>query len=199
MARKPPKYKEHKFYAYYDKPTGTILAVSNEKNTNYSHGIEIDHSLHKKLSSNVERFEDYKIGHVKTEDNKTVAMVLANKDRLFDFKNTMIEIIESKPKIDTEIIVTWHKPWEKWIFKISKSCAARLQSNVNTQQQVLFFVTLADDLDFLIRDMVINVNDLISKQYLEAEFVSHLEFKIDKISISTQMIFESHGIEIIND
>jgi hypothetical protein len=55
---------------------------------------------------------------------------------------------------------------------------------------------LANDFDFLIRTIFINVQDLILLDKVEKIFESRLEKDITKISIASNIVFQSYGLKI---
>jgi hypothetical protein len=193
MARK--KIAEPKYYAYYDKDTGEVICVTNEKSTVYSHGIEISYEMHHALVSGEEKFSDYAVGRVKTDDGKTVVAMMPKTDQAYVFKNTMLELITDPPKKDTDLVVTWDLENKQWIFALSDTAK---EKNKLGDTRLIFFVTLEEDFNFLIRTMFINNEELVMKAKIAIPFEFDIESKIEKISLATKLTFESYGL-ITND
>jgi hypothetical protein len=63
----------------------------------------------------------------------------------------------------------------------------------------IFFVTLENDFDFLVRTIFLQAVDLLSSEKLIVPFDSSLEHKINKISISSKLVFKTYGLKIIHD
>jgi len=62
-------------------------------------------------------------------------------------------------------------------------------------ETLTFFITLETDFDFLVRTITFNIKDLVLDKVC-VPFVSSVEEKIDKISISTKSLFSSYGLTI---
>ena len=60
----------------------------------------------------------------------------------------------------------------------------------------VFFITLQDDLDFLIRTIFIEKDSLMNTEYVSIPFNSNKELDIKTISISTRAIFKSYRLYI---
>ena len=75
----------------------------------------------------------------------------------------------------------------------------RIYYDVVVAPKLVFFVTLENDFDFLLRTIFINLADLITSDVISFPFESNIEHKIDKISISSKLIFKSYGLRIIHD
>ena len=74
-----------------------------------------------------------------------------------------------------------------------------MQSDKVLTPKLVFFVTLETDFDFLIRTIFIDTQDLLSSKYLAIPFISTLETKIDKISISSKLVFQTYKLRIVHE
>jgi len=194
MARKP-KFVQSKFYAHYDKKTGEIYSIGNEVSNVYDNRIEITQEDHDKFLYGHEKFSDYLIGYIRTIDNKTVLALAPKADKGYAFKNNIFEWISDIPTKDTELVVTWDKENEWWIFSLSDNCKKRIEDNV-TSDVLPFFVMLSNDFDFLIRTIFISMQDLVTFDNIKKPFKSQIEKNIDKISIASTIVFQSYGLKI---
>jgi hypothetical protein len=61
---------------------------------------------------------------------------------------------------------------------------------------LVFFVTLETDFDFLIRTIFVDSVDLISSKQISVPFTTKIEKRIDKISISSKLVFKTYGLKI---
>jgi hypothetical protein len=183
------------YYAYYDKPTGSILSITNEKTKTYKHSTEISYDVYERLVSGKEKFTDYVVGHLKTDDGQTILTIIPKTDQAYVFKNTMFEWISNKPNKKTELIVEWNFSKKAWDFSLSSKAKDRVRSTL-VDENLLFFVVLESDLNFLIRTIVIKGQDLISRDIQRVPFVFNIESQISKISIVTKLTFESCGLKI---
>jgi hypothetical protein len=190
-------HKQHipKYYAYFDKPTGKILAVTNEKSQHHKSKIDISYNTYAKLVSGDESFNDYTIGYLKSISGKTTVELVPKTNQAFIFKNTMFELISSLPNEDTELTVEWNGTRSEWAFSVSAACVSRLCNN-NIPSKLIFFVILADDYDLLIRTIFIDTVKLMSSRRICTAFASPIESQIDKISLATKLTFESYGLTV---
>jgi len=193
MARKAPTFVPPTFYAHYDKKTGEIFSIGNEINPVYPSRIEITQYEHDRFLYGHEKFSDYQIGYIRTADNTTILALAAKAEHGYAFKNNVFEWISEPPTATTELIVSWSK--QSWTFSISEACRERIKENI-TVETIPFFVMLANDFDFLIRTIFVNVQDLILHDKIEKLFESRLEQDITKISIASNIVFQSYGLKI---
>ena len=182
-------------YVYYDKKTGKILSIST-KDDSYEHGIKVPFDEVYNLLVGTESFNNYLVGYKKSSDGKTKLGLITNTDLGYAFKNNIFEWITSTAK-NQECIVTWDNPNQCWEFTISEKAASAYQDL--TSQKLVFFVTLEHDFDFLIRTIFISLDDLLASKKIIVPFISTVENKIDKISISSKIVFKSYGLRIIHE
>ena len=182
-----------KLYAYYDKKTGALLSVTNEKSLELEHAIEISSEEYTRLASGREKFTDYKVGYSKTADNKTVLALVPNSAYKYDFRNVIFEWITQLPTDTTDLLVTWDNNYKQWTFTLSDNAKNRLNQDI-VPKNVYFFVMLEDDFDFLIRTIEIDTTLLVDSDTVQVPFVSNIEQKIDKITIASPIVFQSYGL-----
>jgi hypothetical protein len=194
MAKKELSNLTH--YVYFDKRTGQILSIGNEADLTYENGIKISFEEVEPFLDGKWKFTDYLVGYKRNEDGKSELTIVPNTDQGYAFKNNVFEWISETNK-DTECIVTWNRPKYRWEFKIDKNVAKSY--DILIAPKLIFFVTLENDFDFLIRTIFINLQDLISSENVTIPFESNIESKIDKISISSKLVFKSYGLRIIHD
>jgi hypothetical protein len=192
MARKQPL---PKYYAYFDKASGDILSVTNEKSQHYTNKLDIDYELYAKLVSGTEKFSDYSIGHLRSITGKTSLVISPRIGEEFIFKNTMLEIISPAIVTDPELTVTWNSKGNEWIFSVSPACKKRLVNGV-ADSHLVFFITLADDYNFLIRTIILDSSIILSAKKLCIPFSESIESQINKISIATKLVFQSYGLTV---
>jgi hypothetical protein len=183
------------YYVYYDQKTGQILSVTNEVNSKYEHGITVDFKDVEKLISGEWKFNDYKVGYKDTNDSSTLT-ILSRSDFYLDysFKNKSIVWVPVTAE-EADCMVEWDGPNECWNFYLSEDFKKTYNNNILTSQ-LTFFVTLETDFDFLIRPIFIMIEDIIKEDIISVPFESALERKIDKISISSKIVFKSYGLRI---
>lgn len=180
-------------YVYYDKKTGKILCISM-KDDSYEHGIKVPFEEVKQLLIGTESFKDFLIGYKKNADGKTTLGLVTNSDLGYAFKNNIFEWISSPAK-NQECVVTWDQPNKCWEIGLSEKAASANQ--YISSQQLVFFVTLERDFDFLIRTIFLPFDDLLAAKKIVVPFKFEMENKINKISISSKIVFKSYGLRII--
>lgn len=185
-----------KYYVYYDKSTGEIFSVSNEKNPNYKNRLDVIFDDVKYLLSGDWKFIDYLVGYKKLVDD-TVLSIIPKVDNDYAFRGGVFEWLQLSNK-ETEVIVEWNGNMRCWAFYLSDA-AKRSYDDGLLSPRLTFFITLEADLDFLIREIGITVQDLLNQPRIEIPFISKLETNINKISIGTRLIFKSYSLKVINE
>ena len=183
------------YYAYYEKSTGELISITNEKSVVHDHGIEITEGEYQKLLNGVELFSKYRVGYAKTPEGKTALALVPITDHGYSFRSNMFEWIVDPPTTDTELTVVWNKEETQWDFILSKECKNKM-SDALVPSKLLFFVMLGSDFDFLVRTIDIPTNDLITSDKISIPFNTHLETRIDKISIATKLLFNTYGLSV---
>jgi hypothetical protein len=181
-----------KYYVYYDKKSGTILSVSNEKSSQYEYGIELPFEDVEKLLSGEWKFSDYIVGYAKNN-----YIIMSSTTPGYAFKYNLFEWIVEQDK-ETECIVEWNGARQSWIFSLSANYKST-RNDVIFIPDLVFFVTMASDFDFLIRTIKVSMTPLLANQHVEIPFESTIENRIDKISISSKLVFKSYRLKITND
>lgn len=185
----------NKYYLNYDKRTGKICSVSNEKGLNGEVSFEVPFETYRAFIEGEKKAQDHIIGFAKDPvTGKTRKSIIQVADQLYGFRNNTFEWINREPTKNTELIVEWDLANQSWIFVLSDDAKKRLQDEpVN---KTIFFVMLKNDFDFLIRSIILEIKDLIEEPRIVIPFESKIETQIDKISISTQVYFQNYGLKI---
>lgn len=185
---------EQKYWAHYSKQTGVIRSVSNEPTVLDEGSLEIKYEDYIPFITGEKKLHEHMIGYAKNVDGTTHKTIIQIAEQLYGFRNNIFEWINKTPTKDTELTVTWNKTDKTWNFKLSKKAKIRIENDVLTK--TIFFIMLKDDFDFLIRSIVIDVKELVENQSITIPFASNVETKIEKISVSSQIIFQSYGLKI---
>jgi hypothetical protein len=185
-----------KYYVYYDKKTGAILSATNEKSSVFEHGIEVEFADVEGLLTGTQEFKDYVIGHKRLSDNTTVLAIIPVGNEGYTFKNNVFEWISENPH--AECIVEWNGPLKTWNVSLTDAVKNTYKDYILTSKLV-FFVTLESDLDFLVRTIYIDLQQLLDSNCIKIPFTTSLEHKIDKISISSKLVFKSYGLKVIHE
>jgi len=183
---------KQRYYLYYDKKTGAILSVTNEKSSVYEHGIEVEFSDVKKLLDGTENFKDYMVGYKTLPDGGTILSFLpAENIEGFTFNNNVFEWITENPH--SECTVEWNGPDASWNISLADTA---VYSDYILTSKLVFFVTLESDLNFLVRTIYIDLKELLAHGFVQVPFTTSIEYKIDKISISSKLIFKTYGLKV---
>ena len=188
MAKKKSNPHVPQYYAYYDKTTGRICSITNEKSLIYKHFITINVDDYTKFCTEEWLTEDYIVVAGKT--------LAALDGKSYDFKSSIFEWITEPSTPDTDLSIAWNQVLQHWEFKLSKHAHKDILE-MSTAGKVVFFVTLEHDFDFLVRTIAVNINDLVQVDKFIVPFESKLEMNIEKISISSVRIFKTYGLDII--
>lgn len=189
----PYKYELPVYYAYYDENNGDLLEVSNEYRNEYASGIEITYEDFELFVSGKQKFKDYSVGY-RTANNKTVLSIVPKTEQGYAFKNNILVWIDEPHENETEMMVEWDTQNMNWKFRVSETYKNKTLTNL-IPSNFIFFITLKDDLDFLIRTITLETEMLLSN-VIEIPFISSFENDISKISISSKLYFESYGLKI---
>jgi hypothetical protein len=184
-----------KYYLHYDKKTGSITSVSNEKTAKDKYSFEVPFSEYKLFVEGHKQTQHHLITYAKGISGKPELSLVKIADSLYEFKNKSFEWINKPPKKDTELVINWDKKNNQWGFTLSADAKDRLTDELITPHTI-FFIMLKDDFDFLVRSIVFKVEDLINTNTITVPFTSEIECHIDKISISTKLFFHSYGLKI---
>jgi hypothetical protein len=194
MAKRAPQINlPHKYYIYYDKKTGEILAVGNEKSSRYENGIEVAFEDAEPFLTGKWQFKDYQVGYHK-DSGKTTVLSTTNEFSGYVFNNKVFEWI-TEFNTDAECIVEWNLRDRVWNFSLSRSF--KNTYNAILAPKLVFFVTLENDSDFLIRTIFIATEELLTSDCVTVPFESNIETRLDKIAISSKLVFKTYGLKVI--
>lgn len=185
------------YYVYYDKKSGEILSVTKEKNSRYEYGLTIPYEEAENFLNGTWHFRDYVVGYKRLANNKTTLSVIPVDDQSFSFRNNVFEWI-TETKKDTDLVVEWNGLKKEWRFYLGNKFKEKFEDNIFTPKLV-FFVTLETDLDFLIRTIYVDMQDLVNRDSVVVPFDSNIENSIDKISIGSKLVFKSYGLKVIHE
>lgn len=191
----PVLYTEPKFYVYYDNTTGNLLSVTNEKTDRYNYGFEVDLPKVENFLNGKWKFADYLIGYVRSLEGKTVLDIIPRYNEEYSFRNNIFEWIKHTDE-DSDLVVEWSLQNKTWTFKVKDGIIDQYKNLVTPR--LVFFVTLEDDFDFLIRTIYVDMERILEEDVI-VPFESDLESKIDKISISSKLVFNSYSLRIVNE
>jgi hypothetical protein len=188
---------ENNVFVYYDKTTGDIFSITNETSSRYEDAIQVPYSAAKLLLDGTHHFKDYIVNNRQQPDGSYKLVLetrltarLALNDSDYVFKNKVFEWI-TESDADTDCVITWNLPQQSWQFSLSK----RFKDTYNTvlPKKVVFFITLETDMDFLIRTISVDCDQLVQTG-VNVVFENAAEYNIDKLAISSKLVFADYKL-----
>jgi hypothetical protein len=185
----------NRFYVYYDKSDGTIIALTNGiiDTVGFDDYIEIPPVMHERLSNGTEKISQWMVSAVTTPDKEPVLELIPRKFKGLSFKNNSFDLILDVPLYDTELIVEWSGLTKHWVIGLSPDTQASIMGKHFATDKLSFFVVLENDFDFLIRSIYISPYELANKK-IYIPFSTKLEENINNIAVVTRRIFNSYGL-----
>lgn len=196
MAKRKNKTVESCYYVAYDKSTGELLAVGCGNN-NYENYFEVPFEQAEPFISGEYKFHDYLVGNKRQSNGKIAFTITQKVDEGYAFKNNLFEWIREK-KTKTDCTVEWNQPDQAWYFSLDPAYKLVMHDNL-VIQKLVFFVMLETDFDFLIRTIILEAQQLVQHDRIKIPFESRLEKQIDKISISSKLVFKSYKLKVVYD
>ena len=183
-----------KYYAYYNPATYEVFLVTNELHSTHKHYALITKEQHADITSHKVKFHECIIDQLdNTVDARLITQHTYNE---FNFKSKSLSWITEPATKDTEFVINHSKIEKKqWEFAITENGRQTLIGS-RYDATLVIFVTLENDLDFLVRTFYLRIHDLLKSDFLRYDFESKLEHQIEKLSISTRIFFNSYGLNI---
>jgi hypothetical protein len=186
-----------KYYVYYNRKTGNIVSVGNEKDPNLEDGIETTFDEVENLITGAWKFSDYIVNYKRQLDGTLKLAVIPNTDQGYIFKNSIFEwITEYNEKAECQVV--WNGNKKCWDFSLS-SAIKEVYSDALLAPKLVFFVTLETDFDFLVRTIFIETATLMTSEKVSIPFTTKIEHRSDKVSISSKLVFKTYGLKVINE
>jgi hypothetical protein len=197
MAKKKLLDLTPKYYVYYDRKSGKILSVGNEKDDKFENGIETTFAEVENLITGAWKFNDYLVSYKRQADGTLKLAIIPNTDQGYIFKNNIFEwITEYNEKAECQVV--WNGVNKSWDFSLSPAIK-QVYSDALLAPKLVFFVTLETDFDFLVRTIFIETITLMASENVSVPFTTNVEHKFDKVSISSKLVFKTYGLRVINE
>jgi hypothetical protein len=178
------------YYVYFEKDTGHIIALSNEKLV-YENFIQIDFKEIEQFFNNKENFINFKITF---DQDGSVKFVNRNQSEL-NFKSNIVETIRLNEN-DNILTVEWSP--EGWKFIMNDRFLQHPRAK-SLNAKLFFYITTDNNINFLIRQIEVQLKTLIGNGHIIVPFTSEKEKTIENISMFTLPFFESYGMRIKHD
>jgi len=178
------------YYVYFDKDTGNIIAISNEE-LFYENFVQVDFKEIERFFNNKDNFINFKITF---DQDGAVKFVNKNQSEL-NFKSNIVETIRLNEN-DNILTVEWSK--QGWTFIMNEKFLQHSRAK-SLGAKLFFYITTDNNINFLIRQIEIQLRTLINNGYVFVPFTSEKENNIENISMFTLPFFESYGMKIKHD
>jgi hypothetical protein len=178
------------YFVYFEKDTGNILALSNEQ-LDYENFVEVDFEEIEKFFNSTENFINFKVAF---DNDGSIKFVNKNQGDLI-FKTNIIESIRLSDK-ETILTVEWSK--EGWKFIMNELFLQHPRAK-SLNAKLHFYITNDSNINLLIRQIEVQLRNLIGNGYILIPFINEKEKDIENISMFTLPFFESYGMRIKND
>lgn len=191
-----PQAEVLRYYVYYDKDSGRIDGISCGLITlkGFETYLEVSSTMYESLDRESGKLSNWVVAFVETPDKVKIPEVVNKKTRETAFKGNVFKLVLDEVTNDTDLIVEWHLPSKHWVFSVSEPSKLRLMHENYRSSNLVFFVVLESDFDFLIRTITVKTSDIISnKVYIP--FESSFELDIKKIAIAARTIFDKYGLK----
>jgi hypothetical protein len=182
-----------KFYVAYTNDK-QIIAVTNFKDSAYSNITEVDFVCYDRFISGKDQFDNFRMGTVIDENGNSSLGVISHHLSLENsFKNKLLSWIEDSGS-GTDISIVWDESNAHWMFNSSSNFKTRYFNNEIPASEILFFVILGNDPNFLIRIIRIRLIDLINNAVVK--FNTTWEKTIEAISITSNLSELTYSLNI---
>jgi hypothetical protein len=187
------------YYVHYDNKSGEIFSVSNERNPRYEFSLEVTSEIAEPFINGTDRYTDYIVDYIKDPEGKSALSLVSKFENLNALRNNIFEQVLDTTNLDKkDFIVEWDKPNSQWAFCVSSSAKELLLKRGVTSNLVIF-ISLEADLNYLIRTIYIDTLKLATTEKIYEPFVYNLESDISKIVVASKLVFQSYGLKIINE
>jgi hypothetical protein len=187
------------YYIHYDRVTGQIFSVSNERNPKYEFSLEVSAEFAKPFIDGIERYTDYIVDYATDAEGKPTLSVISKFEQINALRNNIFEqVLDTKNLDSKDFVVEWNKPNACWNFYVSKRIKELLAKKGITNTLVIF-ISLEADLNQLIRTIYIDTATLSYADKITEPFTHQIENSIDKIVVASKLVFESYGLKIIHE
>ena len=175
------------YYVYFNKSDGVIQAISNEIHHHYDASIKVEFEEVERFFNNTDQHFNFKV--VFDADGK---YSFVNKFITSTFKTNVVETIRVTDK-ESVLTVVWTK--DGWEFVLAESFLKNPRAKL-LNSKLRFFITKEDNMNLLVREIEIQLRNLISNGKVAVPFETKQELSTDEISIITLPFFESYGMKI---
>jgi hypothetical protein len=189
---------EQIMYVSFEKDTGRILSISNERDDN-ANIIEVPLSEVKTLIEGKEPFSNYAVEY----NAKTKTLEFANRfEHVFDHfsVNDFIYELPEEDIKDPDILLIQDVPNTCWKVQIGKDLKQNLRSRgVSLNTGMMFSITSKADPNVLYKTLSVHFGTVVNDNYCIIPFSMPFETEQESISVYTSRRFDTYQFKRIFD
>ena len=179
------------YNVYYDKDTGNILSITNEKREDFLNSFEVDYDLVKEFFNGKKISSNYKVVFV----DQTTPVIISKNDTDVNLIN--IDEVPNVDHWDSMFTIENYPLLKQWGFQLRPDQRAILkQHNLNTAFEI--FIVDKDYNNMLIRSIKILLKDLLDDDRIYIEHKLHKEADVEN-RIFVRKFFSTIGYQILYD
>lgn len=176
------------YYVYFV-DGGKIDAITNEKRENSPlNFIKVEYNRIEKFLLGKENFSEYIVSLI----DKDTPVIVKPSESISANTHWLLKVTDITTDTTT-LRVTWSSVNKSWKFSLNESSREQIKQ-IGLTAQLLFFITLSDNPNFLIRTICIDMLEISSTKEIEIPWISMIEQDYYSIAVSTRRFFESYGI-----
>jgi hypothetical protein len=179
------------YSVYYDKDTGNILSITNEKREDFLNSFEIEYDLIKEFFNGKKISSNYKVVFV----DQTTPVIISKNDTDVNLIN--IDEVSNVDHWNSMFTIENYPLLKQWGFQLRPDQRVILtQHNLNTAFEI--FIVDKDYNNMLIRSIKILLKDLLNDDRIYIEHKLHKEADVEN-RIFVRKFFSTIGYQILYD
>jgi hypothetical protein len=179
------------YSVYYDKDTGNILSITNEKREDFLNSFEVEYDLIKEFFNGKKFSSNYKVVFV----DQTTPVIISKNDT--DVNLIIIDEVFKVEHWDSMFTIENYPLLQQWGFQLRPDQQTILkQHNLNTAFEV--FIVDKDYHDMLVRSIKIFLKDLLENDRIYVKHEISKEADIEN-RIFVRKFFSTIGYQILYD
>jgi hypothetical protein len=179
------------YSVYYDKDTGNILSITNEKREDFLNSFEVEYDLIKEFFNGKKFSSNYKVVFV----DQTTPVIISKNDT--DVNLIIIDEVFKVEHWDSMFTIENYPLLQQWGFQLRPDQQTILkQHNLNTAFEV--FIVDKDYNDMLVRSIKIFLKDLLENDRIYVKHEISKEADIEN-RIFVRKFFSTIGYQILYD
>lgn len=175
------------YYVYFDKEDGSILAISNELHNHYDSFVQVEFEEIERFFNNTDQHFNFKILFDSDGQPSFVNRLVTS-----NIKTNIVETIRITDELCVLTVIWTATGWQ---FVLAEDFLQHPRAR-SINSKLTFYVILENNINRLVREIEIQLRNLVSNGSVDVPFITNQELKIDEISMFTLPFFESYGMKI---